>query len=111
MAELVWITEQIASVLAAVIAGHAVGKQHSLITEIALLIKVGPGPDHSRVEFAVVERRLVGLRNSTCREVRRDVRDLLHSIDSFIDGHATENALAAVQSGAANEYLGLRRNN
>ena len=114
-AELDWIAEQIAYALAAVIARHAVGKQHSLIREIALLMKTRPGLDHSSVEFAVVELRLVslhlvGLRNSTCREVRRDARDLLHSIGSFIEGHATENALIALRSGVANEYLGLTRN-
>ena len=115
LAELVWIAEQIAYALAAVIARHAVGKQHSLITEIALLIKVRPGRDHCRVELAVVERRLVslyliGLRNSTCRGVRRGARDLPDFIGSFIDVHATENAMTAVQSGPANEYLGLTRN-
>ena len=114
-AELDWIAEQIAHALAAVIERHAAGNQHSLLKEIALLMRARPELEHSSVEFAVVELRLIslhliGLRNSTCREVRRDARDLLHSIGSFVEERATEKTLIALRAGVANEYLGFARN-
>ena len=107
-------TEYIAYKLAAVLAKEKSGNDYSVQTAIASLTEAQrdldrDDPGYLMVEATLIALKLVNMRDCSDRDVRREARDLLQTLGRAIETNASIRSLTALRSGAAREYLGLRK--